>query len=60
MGRYFFPELQEVQALGPYRPRRRWSTGETLEVDIADKLAGSPALAPILDPKVFARAHPAE
>jgi len=60
MSRYFFPELQEVQALEPYRLRTRWSTGETLEVDIADKLSGGPALASILDPEVFAKAHVAE
>lgn len=39
MSRYFFPELQEVQALAPYRLRTRWSTGKTLEVDIADKVS---------------------
>jgi hypothetical protein len=60
MSRYFFRELQEVQALEPYRLRTRWSSGETLKVDITDKLAGNPALATILDPKVFATAHVAE
>ncbi|WP_373509830.1 hypothetical protein [Thiocapsa sp.] len=39
MSRYFFPELQEVQAMEPYRLRTRWSTGETLEADIADKVS---------------------
>ena len=60
MSRYFFPQLEEVQALAPYRLRTRWSTGETLEVDVADKLRAIPSLAPILTPAVFATAHLAE
>lgn len=60
MTRYFFPQLQEVQALVPYRLRTRWSTGETLEVDVASQLGAVPALAPILAPEVFATAHLAE
>lgn len=57
MSRYFFPQLEEVHALAPYRLRTRWSTGETLEVDVADQLRAMPSLAPVLAPKVFATAH---
>ena len=57
MSRYFFPQLEEVQALEPYRLHTRWSTGETLEVDVGDKLRAIPPLAPILSPEVFATAH---
>ncbi|WP_295384598.1 DUF2442 domain-containing protein [uncultured Thiodictyon sp.] len=60
MSRYFFPQLEEVHALEPYRLRTRWSTGETLEVEVGDKLRSIPALAPILAPEVFATAHLAE
>lgn len=60
MNKHFFPELVEATALEPYRLRTRWSTGETLEVDVGDRLRSSPALAAILAPQVFARAHVAE
>jgi len=60
MSRYFFPQLEEVQPLEPYRLSTRWSTAETLVVDVADKLRASPVLAPILAPEVFATAHLAE
>lgn len=60
MSRYFFPQLEEVQALEPYRLCTHWSTGETLEVEVGDKLRSIPALAPILAPEVFATAHLAE
>lgn len=60
MSKYFYPELLEVTALEPYSLRTRWSTGETLEVDIGEKLRGIPTLAKILAPKVFAKAHIAE
>lgn len=54
---YFFPRLQAVEALAPYRLLTRWSTGETLEVDVAEVLRKHPTLAPILEPEVFARVH---
>lgn len=60
MSDYFFPQLQAVQALAPYRLRTTWSTGETLEVDVEARLRRHPALAPILEPAVFARAHVSE
>jgi len=57
MTEYFFPKLQAVEALAPYRLRTSWSTGEVLEVDVDDILRKISALAPILDPAVFARVH---
>ncbi len=57
MSEYFFPKLQAVVALAPYRLRTTWSTGEVLEVDLENRLRKAPALAPILDPGVFARVH---
>lgn len=60
MSRYFFPQLEEVKSLEPYRLLTRWSTGETLLVDVGDRLRAIPALSPILAPEVFATAHLAE
>lgn len=54
------PGALDVVALEPYRLRIRWSTGEILEVDVAEKLRGVPCLAPILEPAVFARVHAGE
>lgn len=31
---YFYPKLQAVAALEPYRLRTTWSTGEVLGVDV--------------------------
>lgn len=60
MSDYFFPKLEAVEALAPYRLRTTWSTGEVLEVDVGHILRKIPALTPILDPEVFARVHIAE
>lgn len=60
MSEYFFPKLEAVEALVPYRLRTVWSTGEVLEVDVGDILRKIPVLAPVLDPKVFAQVHLAE
>lgn len=60
MSEHFFPKLTAVVALAPYRLHTTWSTGEVLEVDVGDILRKIPALAPILDPEVFARVHIAE
>lgn len=57
MSEFFFPKLQSVAALAPYRLSTTWSTGEVLEVDVGDILRDIPALAPILAPEVFALAH---
>lgn len=60
MSEYFFPKLLAVEAMAPYRLLTTWSTAEVLTVDVGDILRKTPALAPILDPEVFARAHLAE
>jgi len=60
MSEYFFPRLQSVVALAPYRLRTTWSTGEVLELDVEERLRRHPALAPILDPAVFAGVHISE
>lgn len=60
MSDYFFPQLQAVEALAPYRLRTSWSTGEVLELDVEDRLRRHAALLPILDPAVFARVHVGE
>ena len=58
--RFFFPRLTHVEATEPYRLTTSWSTGETLTVDVEQHLKKHPALAPILEPKVFKTAHIAE
>ena len=60
MSDYFFPQLQAVEAIAPYRLRTNWSTGEVLEIDVEDRLRRHAALAPILDPAMFARVHTSE
>lgn len=60
MSDFFRPKLQAVDALAPYRLRTTWSTGEVLEVDVESVLRGIPALANLLDPQIFAKAHLAE
>jgi hypothetical protein len=53
-----FPRVLHVKALEPCRLRIRWNTGETLDVDLADKLKGR-ALARLRQPDLFAKAHAA-
>ncbi len=60
MSDYFFPKLQAVEALAPYRLRTTWSRGEILELDVEDRLRRHPTLAPILAPELFARVHVGE
>jgi hypothetical protein len=60
MSEFFHPRLQAVEVLAPYRLRTTWSTGEVLDVDVESILRGIPALARLLEPKVFAKAHLAE
>lgn len=60
MSDFFHPKLQAVEALAPYRLRTSWSTGEVLEVDLESVLHSIPALANLLDPNIFAKAHLAE
>jgi hypothetical protein len=53
-----FPRALHVKALEPCRLRIRWNTGETLDVDLADKLKGR-LLARLRQPDLFAKAHAA-
>jgi hypothetical protein len=57
MSEYFFPKLNAVEAMAPYRLRTTWSTGEVLEVDVESVLRKHAFLAAILDPAVFAGVH---
>jgi hypothetical protein len=52
-----FPRARHVEALEPYRLRIHWTTGETLTVDLADKLRGLPALR---DPALFVKVRAGE
>ncbi len=60
MSGFFYPKLQAVEAIAPYRLRTSWNTGEVLEVDVESVLRGIPAVANLLDPKIFAKAQLAE
>lgn len=60
MSRFFFPELQKVEALEPYRLRTYWNTGEVLDVNIESVLRSSPELEDILLPETFALVHVGE
>lgn len=55
MSEFFHPKLQAVEALKPYRLRTTWSTGEVLEVDVEPVLRSVPALAKLIEPKVFVK-----
>ena len=57
MSEFFRPQLKSVKALAPHHLRTTWSTGETLEVDLAPVLRRTPVLKRILKPDVFARAR---
>jgi hypothetical protein len=56
MSEFFYPKLQSVNALEPYRLCTVWSTGEVLEVDLAHVMRGA-AFAEIRKPDVFSTVH---
>jgi hypothetical protein len=56
MSDFFFPEIQAVEALEPYRLRTTWNTGEVLEVDVSKLMQGK-AFAEIRKPEVFSTVH---
>ena len=56
MSEHFFPKLQTVQALEPYRLRTTWNTGEILDVDLTKLMRGK-AFAEIRKPEVFKTVH---
>jgi hypothetical protein len=57
---FFYPKLQNVEALEPGHLRTSWSTGEVLDVDVSHVLRKSPHLEALLDPQVFTKVHVAE
>jgi hypothetical protein len=57
MSEFFYPKLQLVEPLQPYKLRTTWNTGEMLEVDVEPILRKTKALEKLLDAKVFAKAH---
>lgn len=56
MSEFFYPKLQSVQAIEPYRLRTTWNTNEVMDVDI-EYVLRKPALVEILKPEVFFRVH---
>ena len=50
MSEYFFPKLNTVEAMAPYRLRTTWSAGEVLEVDVESVLRKHSFLAAICPP----------
>ena len=56
MSEFFYPKLQTVNALEPYRLSTTWSTGEVLELDVSNVMRG-PAFAEIRKPEVFCKVH---
>jgi hypothetical protein len=51
---FFYPKLQAVSALEPYRLSTQWSTGEVLVVDVSNVMR-KPAFANIRKPEVFCK-----
>jgi hypothetical protein len=54
---FFHPKLQAVRVLKPFSLLTTWSTGEVLEVNIEKVLRKIPALVPLLNPPLFAKAN---
>lgn len=54
------PRIEIVEAIGPTRLRIAWTTGERLEVDLAEPVNRLKALAPLCDPAAFARVQVGE
>jgi hypothetical protein len=52
--------IQRAEAIGPTRLRIAWTTGERLEVDLAEPINRLQALAPLRDPAIFARVQVGE
>lgn len=54
------PRIEAVEAVDSLRLRITWSTGECYMVDLAEPIHRLPALAPLHDPALFARAQVGE
>jgi hypothetical protein len=47
------PRIDAVEVIGPTRLRIAWTTGERVEVDLAEPIHRLQALAPLRDPAAF-------
>ena len=56
MSEFFYPKLQAVSALEPFRLRTAWSTGEVLDVDVSHVMRRA-VFAKIRQPEVFREVH---
>lgn len=54
------PRIKAVEVTGPTRLRIAWSTGEGLEVELAEPINRQRALAPLRDPAAFGRVQVGE
>jgi hypothetical protein len=54
------PRIKAVEVVGPTRLRFAWTTGERLEVDLAEPINRLKALAPLRDPAAFDRVQVGE
>jgi hypothetical protein len=54
------PNIEAVEVIGPTRLRIAWTTGERLEVDLAEPIDRLKALAPLRDPAAFDRVQMGE
>lgn len=54
------PRIEAVEVTGPTQLRISWTTGERLEVDLAEPINRLNALAPLRDPAIFGRVQVGE
>ena len=54
------PRIEAVEVTGPTQMRIAWTTGERLEVDLAEPIGRLEALAPLRDPATFGRVQVGE
>ncbi|MFZ2360147.1 MAG: DUF2442 domain-containing protein [Anaerolineae bacterium] len=54
------PRIEAVEVVGPTQLRIAWTTGERLEVDLAEPINRLKALAPLRDPATFSRVQVGE
>lgn len=54
------PRINAVEVIGPTRLRIDWTTGEQMEVDLAEPINRLKTLAPLRDPATFARVQVGE
>jgi hypothetical protein len=54
------PRIEAVEVTGPTQLRIAWTTGERLEIDLAEPIDRLTALAPLRDPAIFGRVQVGE